>query len=113
MGVTFTSREAYEEVDLPRAQKAVYEAIWELWNGHRGPSDQEVADNLGWSVNRVTGRRNELVEQGLIVAGGVKLNALGRKVFWWRPEPVQIEMFPEGAGRVRHGQKEGKEASDG
>lgn len=96
MPVTFTSREAYEDLDLPKAQKAVYEAIWDLWNGHRGPSDQQIADHLGWTVNRVTGRRNELAEQHLIVAGGTKKNPLGRTVFWWRPEPVQRELFPRG-----------------
>lgn len=109
MPVTFTSLEAYEQVELPAAQKAVYEALWELWNGHRGPSDQEIADRLGWSVNRVTGRRNELVEQGLVVAGGTKLNRFGRNVFWWRPEPVQRELFSR-RGRTAGAGEDGLEA---
>lgn len=64
MSVQDTSREAYHndvEPHLSDKQREVYIA---LQMSKRPINNQEVADYLGWLINTVTPRMNELVEMG-------------------------------------------------
>lgn len=101
-GVAPTSLEAYDSLDLRPAQAEVLGAIVDLWDGKMGPSDAEIAEALGWTINRIPGRRGELQEVGLIAQGGRKLNAGGRKVCWWRPVEIweQPDLFRARAARA-------------
>lgn len=68
--VTDTSRRAYETVKprLGAKQAQVLEVIRRA--GDHGVTDEEISKALGWGINRVTPRRNELVKLGLVVDGG-------------------------------------------
>ena len=56
------------EDSLNRMEKRVFEAIKRLYN----PNNKEVAEFLGWSINRVTGRVNSLYKKGIIRLDGFK-----------------------------------------
>ena len=75
-----TSIEAYHSIKHPQTKRQqVFNVIKEY-----GPmTDQEVADRLGWTINRVTGRRNELVDEGYVRMIGTKQNKFNRRVYVW------------------------------
>lgn len=83
MTVQETSREAYSTLQpgLGEAQARVLDAFRVL-----GPScNQEVANYLGWSINRVTGRVRELVEGHFVREAFRDVFApTGRKVIYWK-----------------------------
>jgi len=94
MGVVATSRWAYESVDLTARQQDVIDALVEL----REATDPAIAAHLGWTINRVTPRRGELVEAGLVARARLETDArTGRKLSVWRLEPTQQDLF--GGGR--------------
>lgn len=66
-----SSIDAYNKIleSLPAKRRAVYAAINELKNC----CDIDIAEYLGWPINRVTGRRNELEKLELIRSRGKKL----------------------------------------
>ena len=79
-----TSLEAYEEVvkTLGKRQYAVYTTI-----KHNSTSltNSEIADALGWSINRVTPRVFELRKQGLVCEDRRRYcDITGRTVIAWR-----------------------------
>ncbi|WP_195167157.1 winged helix-turn-helix domain-containing protein [Mycobacteroides abscessus] len=82
MGVRATSRAAFDEVkpDLGRRQAAV---LAELRSN--GPScNQEIAEGLGWPINTVTPRVNELVERGKVrEAFRERYAPTNRRVIFW------------------------------
>lgn len=79
--VRSTSLEVYRGVKLNRNQKLVYEAIEDLFPC----SDKDISKYLGWPINSVTGRRNELVKKEKIVEAYVAKDLTGRKVTFWKP----------------------------
>ncbi len=83
MTVRDTSLEAYEDIqeELGDRQKLVLKAIMEIG---RPVSDKYIAEYLSKSINSITGRRNELVEQDLVyeVRKG-ESEITGRKVIKW------------------------------
>lgn len=87
-GVQPTSLAAYDSVALTERQQDVLDALFELGEA----SDQQIAERLGWTINRVTGRRGELVEAGLVMRGRIVDGPLRRKVSTWRPVPKQLRM---------------------
>ena len=44
-------------------------------------------------LTRVSPRRGELVDAGLVAKAGDKRGATGRKVSWWKPAAVQLDLF--------------------
>jgi DNA-binding MarR family transcriptional regulator len=46
-------------------------------------SNDELADDLGWDINRVTGRTNELRKKGLVAIGGTKRSKRTGKTVQW------------------------------
>jgi DNA-binding MarR family transcriptional regulator len=81
MAVASTSKKAYNNLkDLGDKQYQVHQAIGELGT----PSNQDIADKLGWEINRVTGRVNELSKYGFVEVSGLKLGRFGNMVKTWR-----------------------------
>jgi Mn-dependent DtxR family transcriptional regulator len=79
-----TSRLAYEDIesDLNQLQQQVYNALQERGQA----SNMEIANHLGWSVNRVTPRMLELRTTGIVVvAVRRKCQITGNTCFAWRP----------------------------
>lgn len=77
-----TSLEAYAEVKkhLGASQEDVLRAISKIGES----CDKDVSDELFWSINRVTPRRGELLEKGLIVDLGKRPSYNGRTAHYWR-----------------------------
>lgn len=89
--IAVNSLEALPSLPIGRRQRQVLDAITELCREGRRPSDQDTAAYLGWSINCITGRRNELVQTGRVVKGGDKRAETDRRVSWWKPAPEQLE----------------------
>jgi len=82
LSVRQTSIEAYECIydDLGKKQKEVYDVI----ESSDGLCNQDIAEILGWGINRVTPRVKELRDFGLVRQGGYKLNSNGYRVMTWK-----------------------------
>ncbi len=66
---------------LNEKQQAVYDVICQY---PAGISDRDIALLLGWSINRVTGRRNELARMGKVYTTGNKYDSqTSRMVSVW------------------------------
>ena len=75
-----TSLAAYNQLtNLSDKQQSVLVYV----HGHADCTDKEIAEGLGWQINRVTPRRGELEGLGLVVSSGYKLQN-GRRVHTWR-----------------------------
>ena len=75
-----TSLLAYNQLNhLNDKQKSVLIYV----HGHPDCSDKDIAEGLGWTINRVTPRRGELEDLGIILSWGTKLQN-HRKVHIWR-----------------------------
>ena len=46
--------------------------------------NQQVAKYLGWEINRVTGRMNELVKMNKVIEAGKSVNEFNRLVIVWK-----------------------------
>lgn len=80
MVMSYTSRLAYDSVqNLGEKQSEVLSKIEEL----QPCSNKKIAKALGWEINRVTGRVNELAKMGLIKSEKVARNDLGRLEKLW------------------------------
>jgi len=81
MPVSQTSKETYASIQskLGTNQIAVLNAL------HRHPlaSNEDIAADLGWTINRVTPRSNELREMGLVKIGGTKKSRTSGKTVQW------------------------------
>jgi len=62
-----------------RCRTSVLKAIIEL----KEASDQGIAEYLGWTINRVTPRRGELLERMRIYEKGCKIGKYGKRVTVW------------------------------
>jgi DNA-binding MarR family transcriptional regulator len=77
--------------DLGGKQTKVFEVIRRL-----APcTDRQIARALGWEINRITGRRNELVAMGLVERSGTTTDPdTGKTVALWKAvQEGQQEMF--------------------
>lgn len=70
------SRKAYGEIPLTQRQFEVVAAFKELGTA----TDRQVADYLGYTINRVTGRVKELTDKGVLREIGAIKGALGKGV---------------------------------
>ena len=65
MTIAVTSMSAYNRIidSLSERRKAVFNCILCF-----GPmTDKDISEHLGWPINRITGRRGELVDLGLVI----------------------------------------------
>lgn len=51
-------------------------------------SDKEIVLGTALSINSVCGRRNELIDEGIVESNGKKVNNNGRKVYQYRVIPL-------------------------
>lgn len=78
---TDTRNESFHALsEISTKQQAVLDTVKSY-----GPiTDRDIADRLGWTINRVTGRRNELVAMGAVSRAGKVLDAsTNRNVSTW------------------------------
>ena len=76
-----TSMDAYQSIKgkLNHNEQIVFDQL----QVSGGCTDEKLSDLLGWSINRVTGRRNKLVEKGFVKKVGKKLGKSGRMANVW------------------------------
>ena len=68
--------------------------VLELLKKHGDLTDRQIASYLGWSINRITGRRYELLEKGLIEdKGKVKDSNTNRTVHVWGVTQGQLRLI--------------------
>jgi len=93
--VATTSKEAYASIQdrLGEKQQLVLGALEELNVG----CNDEIARQLGWPINRVTGRVNEIRKMGRIELAFIKPGTYGKNVKYWRVAPpeshFQVSIF--------------------
>lgn len=85
-----TSYPAFKEPGKDRCREIVLSAIRTLGVC----CDKQIAEYLGWEINRVTGRRGELLIEDKIVCVG-KWKSGKRTVNWWKVKIVvkQAQLF--------------------
>lgn len=81
MSVAQTSLFAYRSIAgrLGDKQSLVLSKIEEM----QPCSNKQIARSLGWEINRVTGRVNELAKMGLIKTERMRINEFGRPEKMW------------------------------
>lgn len=77
-----TSLLAYESVKPTSASKR--DLVYAMLLQEGISTDQVLAFKLGWPINTVTPRRNELVKLGEVELYAKLLNGRGKKVCYWR-----------------------------
>ena len=86
MNMQETSLDAYRDKVLPRLSKkqGVVFAFLKQWFGNNY-TNMEIAQALGWSINRVTPRVLELRRMGeVVLATRRKCNVTGNRAMSWR-----------------------------
>lgn len=85
-----TSKMAFENLPSAENKRRVFSLIWE----NPGICNAEIAQKLGWGINRVTPRTLELREACLVEEMGKK-SVNGRSVMSWRVATAysQMELF--------------------
>lgn len=79
-----TSKDAY--LDMLPIVPGHHDIIMDVLNEKGQASNMEIADALGWSINRVTPRIFELRTEGKVVAATKRICRItGRRVIVWRP----------------------------
>ena len=88
-----TSRVSYERIykSLGDRQQQVYDAIGELGVA----TGETVADHLGWTINRVTGRITELHKYGLVGVEGMGMNKSGHVAKLWAIRDINDKKLQE------------------
>lgn len=80
MAIADTSLYAYRSINnLGDKQATVLEKIEEI----QPCSNKQIARSLGWEINRVTGRVNELAKMGLVTTKGAAIGETGRPEKMW------------------------------
>jgi len=88
-----TSYQAYRNDVLPSIGEH-QQKVLEIIRQEDYLSDKEIAQRLGWTINSVTGRRNELEQKGLIFDAGTKQDErTGRRVHIWTAVKKQQILF--------------------
>lgn len=85
-GVRSTSRKALaQEMSQDKLGPKQAELLRLLQSAKRPACDAEIGKALGWSINRVTARRNDLVEMGKVEEAFRDIYpATGKRVIFWR-----------------------------
>lgn len=99
-----TSRSAYHSV-IPKLNEKQAAVLAVLEASTVPLNDREIADKLGWTINRVTPRRGELCDMGKVVDAGKRKGASGRDAYQWvagnaaPPAPRMKQVIVEVEGR--------------
>ena len=86
------SLEAYDSIQEKKAgaREQVFTAIF-LLSGRA--TRQDIAERLGWEINRVTGRVRELIDAGKVIECGT-VKAGGRSRALLKVKPLKQEQIP-------------------
>ena len=85
-----TSHEAFKTLKkVGDKQSVVLNAIRHL----RECNDRQLSEYLRWPINRVTPRRGELVELGMVEESCRKPDVTGRLTIFWRVRNIQLQLF--------------------
>lgn len=92
--ISHTSREAYASLlpKLSEKQQLVLDALGELGVAN----NRTIARQLGWEINRVTGRVKELRDKGRVELAHTNISETGVKNKYWRikdPEDNQARLI--------------------
>lgn len=100
MSVAHTSISAYKAIQdklTPRQQQ-----VLEVLERFGKASNQQIADNLGMPINRITGRVNELVKLQRVEQAGTRTGKYGFTEKLWRVKandpPEQLTLDIDGCG---------------
>ena len=85
-----TSRDAYHSLEnIGNKQRAVLTVIML----YQPCNDRMIKEHLGWEINQVTGRRNELVELDMVEESGRKIDPkTKRPTIYWKVKQKQLVM---------------------
>lgn len=84
MTLQTTSLFAYRNEVRPTLS-ARQEAVMDVLADHEDMTNSEIAQALGWSINRITGRTNELVKLGKVREARKRTcRVTGRTAIAWR-----------------------------
>lgn len=87
-----SSLPAYKEAPAKKdyARQMVFIAICKL-----APcTDRQIAEHLGWPINRITPRRGELVQQGQIIQQIKAPDPVTKRtVSWWIKKPEGLQQL--------------------
>lgn len=83
--------EVYRSIQehLSETRSQVLIALWELGSG----TDNDIAMKLGWEINRVTGRRNELQDLKLVDNIGLEKGPYKHPRTVWKVNEIQINYY--------------------
>jgi len=71
-------------IDLQENLGNIHRQVLNELSKHDGLTNQELAEKLGWPINRVTGRVTELRRKGFVIDNGTKLNTeTGKMNYVW------------------------------
>ena len=86
MGVRATSRKAYFTEVHPKLGDKQQKVLVALQMSRRPVNNQEIAEHLGWPINSVTPRVQELRELGKVEEAFRDIYPkTNRRVIYWRP----------------------------
>ena len=83
------SLNAYHNLNLTKRQQEVYTAYATLGEA----TDQQVADYLGYAINRITGRVRELACKGVVIECDTVMGDMGKLVRVCRIKDIQTTLF--------------------
>lgn len=80
-----SSLPAYKEKGKDQCRQQVFNAIRKL----QPCTDKKLAEHLQWPINRITGRRNELVEKEIVTLAKKDTDPeSNRLVSWWQVKQI-------------------------
>jgi len=80
---------SYEKLKLNNNELIILAIVRKI-----GPcTDQEIAEELRWEINQVTGRRNSLVGNNRVERCGTVSGPKGRKRALWRVVSLYVNIF--------------------
>ena len=88
-----TSLSAYDKIKSSLSERRL-SVLNVLEKEFRPMTNTEIGDVLGWSINRVTGRVNELVEMGLVKLvrkGTCPVTGFNASFWGWVKQESQLE----------------------
>jgi len=87
-----TSLDAYNSIRHKLTKKQI--EVYSMYRIYGNMTNEEVAEKLGWTINRITGRTLELVKHTMLEAKGFKKVGGYRHTIWGiMRDDKQSEMF--------------------
>lgn len=78
--VTQTSLLSYMELRKEQKLGKLQQAVYDYLLLHPRSSDRQITDGLGMTINCLCGRRNELMDMGLVKNSGLEYDEVTRRM---------------------------------